>query len=301
MPQILDKFWSRVQFASVQIKELYLPNNGGVMTKITATADEINALNPKTAPPAGSVTNASMANDVKIGSLASLATTIKTSIQAAIYEVVANVGALSGLTTTAKNTIVAALNEVDAGYKAKYSRPALGIPSGDMTAAVQTSLGKADTASLAMKMLTELPVLAAVVIAIAAEEPDSADLIRRKWSVSLQVRLTTPERTCAPGATRSGIGSPVMREVSSELVPCTTSPSQGTISPGRSLGSTDPTSGAFGECIRRPLPSTTVWNDSRPARTTCRTSAPMMMRAVESTLRNRPWRSETTSPLRAEL
>jgi hypothetical protein len=116
------------------------------MTKITATADEINALSPQAAPPDSSVTNAKMASDVKIGSLASLTTAVKTSIQAAINEIVSNIGALSGLSTTAKNTIVAAINEVDGHADAAYVKPANGIPSGDMTAAVQASLGKADTA-----------------------------------------------------------------------------------------------------------------------------------------------------------
>lgn len=142
----MEKMWGKQRFQKAEIQELSLPNSSGVMTKVTATADEINGLSPVTAPPDSSVTNAKMASDVKIGSLAALATSVKTSIQAAINEIVASIGALSGLTTTAKNTIVAALNEIDAGYKAKYTRPALGIPAGDMTAAVQTSLGKADTA-----------------------------------------------------------------------------------------------------------------------------------------------------------
>lgn len=136
----LEYMWSRFKFSRAEIKELYLPGDSGTMKKITATADEINALSPISAPPDGSVTNAKMANDVKIGSLASLTTTVKTSIQAAINEIVANIGALSGLSTTAKNTVVAAINEVDAGYKAKYTRPSEGIPAGDLAASVQNTL-----------------------------------------------------------------------------------------------------------------------------------------------------------------
>lgn len=142
----LDFIWGKVRLLKAEIKELSLPNSTGVMTKITATADEINALSPLSAPPDSSVTNAKMANDVKIGSLASLTTIVKTSIQAAINEVVANIGALSGLSTTAKNTIVAAINEVDGHADAAYVKPAGGIPSGDMTTAVQASLAKADSA-----------------------------------------------------------------------------------------------------------------------------------------------------------
>lgn len=141
-----DRFWGKIKIKILEVTTLYLPNTSGVPTKITATADEINGLSPQTAPPDLSVTNAKLANDVKIGSLAALTTTAKTSIQAAINEVVANIGALSGLATTAKNSIVAAINEADATANAAYVKPANGIPSGDLTAAVQTSLGKADTA-----------------------------------------------------------------------------------------------------------------------------------------------------------
>jgi hypothetical protein len=141
-----ERFWGKLRITMLEVKDLYLPNTAGVMTKITATADEINALSPAAAPPDSSVTNAKMASDVKIGSLASLATTVKTSIQAAINEIVSNIGALSGLSTTAKNTIVEAINEVDGHADAAYVKPGGGIPSGDMTAAVQASLGKADTA-----------------------------------------------------------------------------------------------------------------------------------------------------------
>lgn len=142
----MDQIWGKQRIQKAEIKELSLPNSAGIMTKVTATADEINGLSPVTAPPDSSVTNAKMASDVKIGSLASLSTTVKTSIQAAINEIVGNIGALSGLSTTAKNTLVAAINEVDGHADAAYVKPGDGIPSGDMTAAVQASLALADSA-----------------------------------------------------------------------------------------------------------------------------------------------------------
>ena len=49
-----------------------------------------------------------------IGSLSSLATTIKTSLVGAINEVVGNIGSLSSLATTIKTSLVGAINEVDA-------------------------------------------------------------------------------------------------------------------------------------------------------------------------------------------
>lgn len=103
------------------IKNLYMLGDDGEYHKITATADEINALSPSSSPADGSVTNAKLADDVKVGSLAALTTTAKTSVQAAI-------------------------NEVDSHADAAYVKPEPGIPKTDMAAAVQTSLGKADTA-----------------------------------------------------------------------------------------------------------------------------------------------------------
>lgn len=103
------------------IKNLYMLGDDGEFHKITATADEINALSPSSSPADGSVTNAKLADDVKVGSLAALTTTAKTSVQAAI-------------------------NEVDSHADAAYVKPEAGIPASDMAAAVQASLGLADTA-----------------------------------------------------------------------------------------------------------------------------------------------------------
>ena len=69
----------------------------------------------------GTVTNAKLATDVKVGSLASL-------------------------TTTEKASLVGAINELVTSIAAKYTKDGAGIPSTDMTAAVQTSLGLADSA-----------------------------------------------------------------------------------------------------------------------------------------------------------
>lgn len=60
------------------------------------------------------VTNAKLATDVKIGSLASLTTTSKASVVGAVNELDAEIGTISGLSTTDKSTLVAAINEVDA-------------------------------------------------------------------------------------------------------------------------------------------------------------------------------------------
>ena len=59
------------------------------------------------------VTNAKLALDVKIGSLAALTTTEKGSAVGAINELNANLGSLPGLTTAAKGSTVLAINEVD--------------------------------------------------------------------------------------------------------------------------------------------------------------------------------------------
>ena len=103
------------------IKNLYMLGDDGEFHKITATADEINALSPSSSPADGSVTNAKLADDVKVGSLAALTTAAKTSVQAAI-------------------------NEVDSHADAAYVKPGTGIPKTDMAAAVQASLSLADTA-----------------------------------------------------------------------------------------------------------------------------------------------------------
>jgi len=112
-----ERFWGKSKLTRAEIRELYLLDASGVMKKITANADEINALSPHVIAD-DSITNAKLATDVKVGSLAALTTTVKTSLQAAINELVTS----------------------------KYAKPGTGIPKGDLAAAVQLSLDKADTA-----------------------------------------------------------------------------------------------------------------------------------------------------------
>lgn len=60
------------------------------------------------------VTNAKLADDVKVGSLAAFTTTAKTNVQGAVNELDAAIGDIATLTTTAKTSTVAAINEIDA-------------------------------------------------------------------------------------------------------------------------------------------------------------------------------------------
>jgi hypothetical protein len=110
------------------------------------------------APADLSVTNAKLATDVKMGSLASLTTTEKGSMQGAVNELDGEIGDLSTLTTTEKGTIVGAINEVDANADAAYVKPGSGIPSTDMTAAVQASLALADSALQTISVGSATPV-----------------------------------------------------------------------------------------------------------------------------------------------
>lgn len=91
----------------------------------------------------GTITNAKLATDVKAGSLAALTTTEKSSLQGAINEVDLNADAAASAAA------------------AKYTKPGGGIPSTDMTAAVQASLGLADTALQDVSLATATPVNAA--------------------------------------------------------------------------------------------------------------------------------------------
>ena len=105
----------------------------------TSTGHDHDGTNSKSvttgAPAGGSVTNAMMATDVKIGSLAALTTTVKSSVQGAINELVTadltltaailltntNIGNVAALTTTAK-TVVGAINELDAADAAYVTK-----------------------------------------------------------------------------------------------------------------------------------------------------------------------------------
>lgn len=85
---------------------------GGASGKIQDFIDAVEAAGTGSLPPSGTVTNTMMATDVKIGSLASLTTTSKASVQGAINELVTKIGTLSSLSTTEKNSLVGAVNEV---------------------------------------------------------------------------------------------------------------------------------------------------------------------------------------------
>jgi len=84
----------------------------------------------------GSVTDAKLAADVKVGSLAALATAIKTNVVAAINEVRGNIGTLTALTTTAKTNAVVAINEVNANADTALTNAGTAITN----AATATSL-----------------------------------------------------------------------------------------------------------------------------------------------------------------
>jgi hypothetical protein len=116
----MDRLWGKIKIKTLECTKLYLPNDSGVLTLVEATADDLNSLTPSGVGD-GTITNLKLATDVKVGSLAALATTAKGSIQAAI-------------------------NEIDAAYKLKYTKPGTGIPKSDLAAAVQASLNLADSA-----------------------------------------------------------------------------------------------------------------------------------------------------------
>ena len=96
---------------------------GGAGTALSVGVDDssIEIDTDKLRVKAGGVTDAMLATDVKVGSLAAL-------------------------DTTAKDNVVAAINEAEGTATAAYVKPGSDIPASDMAAAVQTSLGKADTA-----------------------------------------------------------------------------------------------------------------------------------------------------------
>lgn len=94
-------------------------------------------------------------SDSKVGDLSLLDTTEKGSCVAAINEVYslttaaeesAAIGDLDELDTEEQGTLVGAINEVNGIAEAAYVKPAEGIPSTDMAAAVGASLGLADSA-----------------------------------------------------------------------------------------------------------------------------------------------------------
>ena len=81
----------------------------------------------------GTVTNAKLANDVKVGSLATL-------------------------DTTEKGSVVGAINENKANADNRYTKPGAGIPKSDLVAAVQASLNLADSALQEVTIASKTPV-----------------------------------------------------------------------------------------------------------------------------------------------
>ena len=74
---------------------------------------------------------------------------------------------LNGITAT---TVEGALTEINGVAKAKYSKPGDGIPKSDLAAAVQTSLGKADTALQSHQTIKALDTTSATALTTTASE-----------------------------------------------------------------------------------------------------------------------------------
>ena len=74
---------------------------------------------------------------------------------------------LDGITAT---TVEGALTEINGVAKAKYSKPGDGIPKSDLAAAVQTSLGKADTALQSHQTIKALDTTSATALTATASE-----------------------------------------------------------------------------------------------------------------------------------
>ena len=74
---------------------------------------------------------------------------------------------LNGITAT---TVEGALTEINGVAKAKYSKPGNGIPKSDLAAAVQTSLGKADTALQSHQTIKALDTTSATALTTTASE-----------------------------------------------------------------------------------------------------------------------------------
>ena len=84
---------------------LYFKSDDGTVHEVTSDNN---------VPFAGDITNAMLATDIKVGSLAALGTVATASVQAAINELHDEHGNLGSLATNAKGTFVAAINEMDA-------------------------------------------------------------------------------------------------------------------------------------------------------------------------------------------
>jgi hypothetical protein len=121
---ITSKWYNTVTDIIVTENSANLVSSGAVFTAIKVVDDKIGALASLKTTDKTTVVNAmnevfdSLADlIVKVGDLTLLTTTDKTTIVNAINEIVANVGDLTTLTTTDKTTIVNAINEVLATVK----------------------------------------------------------------------------------------------------------------------------------------------------------------------------------------
>ena len=139
-----------------------------------------------------------------IGSMASLNTTAKNTLVAAINEVLANAnGAITDVLTgytsttgaiTAADSILSAIEKLNGNSAVKYTKPGGGIPSSDMETAVQSSLTKADgsTAGIAsgykiargvsavtgtLDLTTGLATVVSIVVSLAEDASPTGDTV----------------------------------------------------------------------------------------------------------------------------
>lgn len=93
---------------------------GIVGNDVQTVLESIVAAGTGTVPPDGTISNAKLATDVKVGSLATLNTTAKTDAVSAINEVLADVGDISLLNTVNKTDVVTAINEINTAGEVRY-------------------------------------------------------------------------------------------------------------------------------------------------------------------------------------
>ena len=101
-------------------------------------------------PGDATITDTKLGTDVKVGSIAALTTTVKTSVVAAINSLVTDTGALASLTTTVKTSVVAAINSLvtDTGALASLTTTAktsLVIAINELVSSISTVAGNLTT------------------------------------------------------------------------------------------------------------------------------------------------------------
>jgi len=148
------------------------------------------------APADGSVTNAKLATDVKVGSLAALTPTANTNVVEAINEVDAHadaantsVGTLANLTTTAKTDLVVAINEIDTAASAASSVAIAAESAADAaTAAVAAKVSLTGVEVLTNKTLTS-PTLTTPLI----DDTDAGVTITSANQTNASATVTIPD------------------------------------------------------------------------------------------------------------